>query len=138
MAHVGETLGSVPNATEGEELDERMYTYCLLFCSSDPTGETLKIAMKLFPGKVRCCANKGRPGCVSTSVPCHTAVIKCGYVVRTSLRGDSGRSGRQLVIWHLQWGSREMTAAWSPLTQPSPSPYGTVLSTFRLPLPTIA
>lgn len=39
------------------------------------------------------------------------------YVVRPSLRGDNGRSGRQLVTWRLQWGSREMTAAWSPLTQ---------------------
>lgn len=73
---MGETLGLVPTATEGEELDERIYTYCPLFCSSDPTGETRRIAMKLFPGKVGCFASKGLPGCVSTSVPCHTAVIK--------------------------------------------------------------
>lgn len=130
MAHVGETLGLVPTATEGEELDERMCTYYLLFCSSDPTEETLRIAMKLFPGEVRCSGSKGLPGCVGTSVPCHTAVIKCmaraaegrkglaglrirgtaiaegrqwlRYVVRPSLQGDSGRSGRQLVTWHLQ------------------------------------
>lgn len=59
MPLVGGALGSVPTAAEGEELDEKMYTYCVLFCSYDPTGETLKIATKPFSGKVRYFASKG-------------------------------------------------------------------------------
>lgn len=106
---MGKTLGSVPTATEGEKLDERMRTYCLLFCSSDPTGEMLRIAMKLFPGEVRCSASKDLPGCVGTSVPCHTAVIKC---MARAAEGRKGLAGLWIRGTAITEGRQWLTDTW--------------------------
>lgn len=93
----------------------------------------LKIALRLFPGKVRSLASRNLPGCVNTSVTCRTAVIKSRQKRRKeetaysgSWFGDTGHhlgEGMVAGVGGGDWShdicseEAEMNAAWSLLTQ---------------------